>query len=226
MHAYGITDRGLIRENNEDFYAMDDDLGIYIVADGLGGAEFGEVASRLAVEALMKYFRAADRTKSSDAGKLIDGAVENAHQVVRSGSRGSDMGTTIVLALEQSPFFWIANVGDSRGYLLRDGQLELITKDHTNVAGNYGAAQQSQRALYQALGMSLSEGCFKTRIEVRKQDLILLCSDSLWDMVSDEDIKSILITAKGIEPACQMLVETAKQAGGYDNITLIAIKIE
>ncbi|MHB9154782.1 MAG: PP2C family protein-serine/threonine phosphatase [Endomicrobiales bacterium] len=240
VQAYGLTDIGLNREKNEDFFVFDEVRGIFIVADGLGGHAHGEVASRLASEELLEFFQklyAKDRFRSLDE-KMIGRALRRAHAAILRQSSdmpgGRNMGTTVVLALFQDPgSFWFANVGDSRGYLLRDGALRQLTKDHSLVAeyresGMVPPGEEellfSRSIVTQALGVEL-RGAYTTRIEAKEGDSLLLCSDGLWDVVPDETIAMILRAEPDVRQKCRTLVETALRANGEDNITVEVVEV-
>jgi protein phosphatase len=240
VQAYDLTDIGLNREKNEDFFVFDDVRGIFIVADGMGGLAAGEVASRLAGEELLKFFQeryAKDRFQSLD-DETLQRAMRRAHAAVLN--QGPDtwgtarMGTTIVAALLQAPdTLWVANVGDSRGYLLHNGELRRLTKDHSLVAEYREAGMVtpgeassffSRGIVTQALGVELRRAS-TARVEVKEGDTVLLCSDGLWDFVPDEKIALILRAEPDAYQKCQTLVGAALRAGGEDNITVEVIEV-
>lgn len=240
VRAYGVTDIGRDRETNEDFYVFDELRGIFIVADGLGGHANGEIASRLASETLLQSFQdlyARDGFRSLDE-RTIDRAMRRAHAALLNQSAGAQtnrkMGTTVVLALFQSPgVFWVSNVGDSRGYLFRDGRLNQMTRDHSLVAeyrrahmvSPYEAQHYFSRSIVtQALGVELRQA-YTTRFEAREGDTLLLCSDGLWDVVPDEQIALMLAAEPDPRQKCRTLVDAALGAGGGDNITVETVSV-
>lgn len=235
----GMTDKGLVRENNEDFYMIDEDNGVYTVADGLGGEEAGEVASRLAAETIGAYFcNLYKKQAETVTGDMIDEAVKRAHRTIQDASRKntpiSGMGATVVFAVKQPSYFWVANVGDSRGYLARDGLIELVTKDHSLVARlaeegkikpNEVRTHYLRSIVTRSLGVGAEGGCYKRRLDIQQGDILILCSDGLWEMLADEEIKTIVFESGDVEGICKKLVEAANLAGGDDNITVVAVAV-
>lgn len=241
IRFFGLSDAGLTREHNEDYYAIDEDNMLFVVADGLGGCEDGEVASKLAAGTILKYFNDQKnlRTdKTSTRNKIAD-AIQQAHENILDLSLADGiakkMGTTVVLGIFQSPdSFYIANVGDSRAYLYRDQKFKLISQDHSVV---YQLFQQGEitydqmrthhmrNIVTQALGIEIFRGCYCKKINLIDKDTIILCSDGLWEMIPDATIAKIMSKTKGPEESCAQLVEAAKRAGGKDNITVIVIAV-
>jgi protein phosphatase len=234
--SYGATNVGLVRENNEDYFIRDDEQGLYIVADGLGGQPAGEDASRIACETMEGYFKQQPRPFT---GEMIDRAIEEANRAVLREASGSPdlqgMGTTAVVALWQpAGTFRVANVGDSRGYLLRGQKLRQLTTDDSLVAellvsgsitpweaGHY----YSRNVLTQTLGAAARKKTHQVPVAVRDGDLLLLCSDGLWDLVPDEDMAVILRAEPDLQHKCFGLIDAAKRAGGPDNITAVIVAV-
>jgi PPM family protein phosphatase len=224
----GRTDVGRVREGNEDSYMVHDPL--FAVADGMGGHQGGEVASRLALETLQ---RVADHP---DAG--LAEVVREANRVVFS--RASEdpglagMGTTLTALLAGDDGLHLAHVGDSRAYLVRDGRLRQLTKDHTVVQGfvdqgrmtEIEASMHPQRSiLTNALGVDEEIRVDEQVVEVRPGDRLLLCSDGLTGMIDDDQILEILSAHDDPQAACDALVDAANEAGGQDNVTAVIVEV-
>jgi protein phosphatase len=320
LAAASKTDSGLQREQNEDtcyFQVMDDPqhaLGLFIVADGMGGYHAGEVASRLAVDTIRDDLQTAlvptsgqptvrlkrrkssrqsqalasaqkgttanaqaestaqnDEATSRDAsaaapstpaedqteqgaltqqlaeslamqqyGDRLREAVEHSSEViVRYGREHSDargLGSTLTAALIIDGQAYIANVGDSRTYLLRDDMLQRITRDHSLVARLVEAGQIEPEEVYDHPNRNLiyrSLGAGKADVEVdvftealRPGDVLLLCSDGLWEMVRDPELERVLLEERDLERACELLVQRANENGGEDNITAVLVRCD
>lgn len=238
LKSFGMTDVGLVREHNEDYYDIDKQRGLFIVADGLGGHKGGEVASKLAVETILESFK--QNAESPEPALKIKQAVEKAHQAIANLASQdvslAGMGTTIVLALWQAPnILHIANIGDSRAYLFRDKEISLLSQDHSLVGemGRQGLLSQDEMRIHprrnvvtRSVGIEIGEGPFQRKLDLKENDIILLCSDGLWDMLSDEAIKEIISHYEKPKEICAKLIEAANQAGGKDNITVIAISVK
>jgi PPM family protein phosphatase len=221
------TDVGRVREGNEDAFVAADPL--FAVADGMGGHQGGEVASKLAVETLQK---AADGT--ADLAEVV----QEANRVVFAKASEDPgllgMGTTLTAVLVEDRRLRLAHVGDSRMYLLRHGDLELLTKDHTVVQGMVDqgrltpeeAAIHPQRSIVtRALGVEEDIEVDENEIDVLPGDRVLLCSDGLTGMVEEDGILRILIDHRDPQAAADALVEAANRAGGQDNITAVVLDV-
>lgn len=233
LEVAGKTDIGLVREKNEDYFTIDEKIGLFIVADGLGGHAGGEIASKLAVESILSFFKEKPATK-----KHIEEAVEFAHQKIIDSSlndhRLIGMGSTVVFALRRSlNSLYIANVGDARAYLSRDSELKLLTQDHSVVFELFRKGDikfeeirthPSVNIVTQALGIEVDMGPYQAEVTLKDKDLIMLCSDGLWDMLSENNIQKIVNEKQHPEKICIELIEAAKAAGGRDNITVIVIR--
>jgi protein phosphatase len=241
--VYGLTDVGRVRESNEDYFLVDDALGLYAVADGMGGHAAGEIASQLAIESLRESVQGTEPPRTvRDAGEArerLEEAVAAANRricesmAVHDERRG--MGTTMVALITLEDRAVIAHVGDSRAYLLRDGRLRLLTSDHSwvneQVRMGLISQQDAQRhpmrnVVTRALG---SRGDVKPELTEEKivpGDAILLCSDGLNAMLTDEAIRDTLRPFPGDpEAACRALVEAANRSGGEDNTTVIVVSV-
>lgn len=233
----GCTDVGLVRDHNEDNYACLSLGGktLFVVADGMGGHDAGEVASRIAVEAVCEEIRKG-ATSERDPQGLIERAVQRANDEVKREGAGkkSDMGTTLSMALIADTTAYIANVGDSRVYWIENGSITQITEDHSLVAKLVAAGKLTKE---EARGHPRSNLLFRTigndemvavdtfQVTLKKGGSLLLCSDGLWGEVADEEIHKVFAEGGDAETACSRLVQTALQNGGKDNITAVVVKV-
>jgi protein phosphatase len=220
------TDIGRVREGNEDSYLLMDPL--YAVADGMGGHRGGEVASNLALQTVERLF-------SVREGSLTE-QVESANRAVFERSQAdrevSGMGTTLTAALVQERHVRLAHVGDSRAYLLRDGALHLLTEDHTLVhrmvqEGEISEAEAEthphRSVLTRALGVDGAVQVDEAVVDVRPGDRVLLCTDGLTGMVTEDEIRATLLEMHDLQEAVERLVAMANRAGGIDNITAVLL---
>jgi len=253
IRAAGLTDVGRKRKMNEDSFTAADNLGLYVVADGMGGHAAGEVASRLAVESILRHISGAETgnatapsnavTRSLDddrpaPARRVLSAIRMANQeIVRSvredqSTRG--MGTTVVLAYIQGRRAYIGSVGDSRAYLVRGGRIMQLTDDHTFVneqvrAGTLSPAEArrhpARNILTRAVGSQDEVEADLVEQDLEAGDLLILCSDGLTTMVDDHDILDV-VRRQGGDPdrGCRALVNLANERGGDDNITTILIQ--
>jgi serine/threonine protein phosphatase PrpC len=244
----GKTDTGKTRQNNEDAYVIDDGTGLYAVADGIGGHEGGEVASRMAIDDLARTIReqsiGPDDTPphgiSAKGDALADAlgrALMLANASIRKAASESPalagMGTTVTALLFREGKAHLAHVGDSRAYRLRRGVLSQVTEDHTVIAEQLRAGlltpAQARKSPYRhvitrALGIDPELSIDHRAIDVRTGDTFLLCTDGLTEMVDNAAIQQILSSAPPRE-AAELLVREANSRGGVDNITVVVIRI-
>lgn len=238
LNIGSATDTGLIRKSNEDCCAVNEKNGLFIVADGLGGRSGGEVASKLAADSIIIFFKKSLKEKSrDDFNQNIKKAIKEAHEIILKASISnpslSGMGTTLVLALFNGlSDLHIANVGDSRAYLYRNNKLSLLSKDHSLVAElveegkitkEEARTHRQRNIVTQVIGIDPFTECYQKKVNLKEKDTIILCSDGLWDMLSDEEIKEVLAKKKSPKSSCEELINAAKLAGGEDNITVIVI---
>ncbi len=236
LEHYGLTDAGKVRQNNEDSLLVGEgrDTSLFVVADGIGGFEAGEVASSIAVETL----------RDLNPGDPFDDAIHEANRRILSAAREdekfSGMGTTVVAirfaGTDEHPAAEIAHVGDSRAYLLRNGELNPLTEDHSLVAelvrsGDLTRAQAAEHPqknlITRALGAEEDVEVDTTRLPVEQGDRILLCSDGLSDMVSEDRISEVLSEPlQDPEAPARLLLSEALEAGGTDNITLVLVDVK
>ena len=239
MLNFGLTDVGQVRKMNQDYYYVSEDGLINILADGMGGYTGGEVASKLAVQSAVNYLNE-HFNKNKDYQKeeilvIIKNAIEYANNEVYKKSKEIEeleqMGTTFEICLIYRNRAFIAHIGDSRVYRLRKGILRRLTKDHSyvqtliedgTITKEEAEHHPDKNMLMKALGC---EEKIEPDIMVKgflKDDVILICSDGLTNMVPENQIQEIIET--DIKNAAQKLVKLAKDNGGLDNITLIIIK--
>jgi serine/threonine protein phosphatase PrpC len=234
LESYALTDTGCVRPNNEDYCFVDSRIGLYVLADGMGGAKAGEQASRMAVDALVDVLRGAP---SRDSQALLKG-VEEANQRVMDAADADPllegMGTTLVAALEVGEELSIASVGDSRAYVLDDAGFRLITQDQTwinDVGRPLGLDEESLRnhpmrhVLTMAIGVGASLAINYYVVRLKPSAQLLLCSDGLHGVAEPEQIEEILRDCgDNLERKCRRLIEAAREAGGPDNITVVLIR--
>lgn len=246
LSAFGITDKGVVRSGNEDALLLEEDLGLFAVADGMGGHRGGEVASRMALDVLRDYISrvasgsgafigAVDNDFSRQANLLASG-IRLANRAVFEAADSSPawrgMGTTIVALLIDGARAAVAHAGDSRLYLLRERQLRQVTGDHSLVAdqlrqgvitAEQAAASDRKNIITRALGQWQELEIEIQDLELQDGDRLLLCSDGLSGMVSDPETAALLVAHPAPEDACRALVEVANSYGGRDNITVLLV---
>ena len=242
---YGLTDTGRVRIGNEDAWAADPAQGLYIVADGMGGHNAGEIAAQLVVDTLPKLVRkrigsdgAAPRTTQALARRLRSAVARlnrevYAHSMSEPGLQG--MGATVVLAMIRGGEAVVVHMGDSRAYLLRDGRLKLLTKDHSvvqalidmgEITEEEAATHPERNRITASVGMPGDATPDSRRVPLRNGDRLLLCSDGLANMVPDAGIGRILGSPRSPEMVCQDLIDAANVAGGHDNITVVVLDVQ
>jgi serine/threonine protein phosphatase PrpC len=244
IEAAAATDLGNVRQYNEDSIAMDPELGVVAVADGMGGHRAGEVASAMAAQIVLAGLRQrlAELGSSADPHSPLLAVEESINQAnlaiwgaahAHAGRLG--MGTTLALALFHDNRIVIAHVGDSRIYRLRGGKLRLMTRDDSLLRDQIDAGlisiadvgeSHNRNLVTQALGVAEQVAAHVRQVDAMPGDILLLCSDGLNDLVEDADIELILQELGANLPlAAQLLVQTAKDNGGYDNITAIVARV-
>jgi protein phosphatase len=233
------TDKGKRRSLNEDYYYIPDGEGPYslaIVADGIGGYQGGEVASQLAVRVFCAMVKDTEILNEDIADELLFDAMHSANSAILDYARDNEfyqgMGTTLVAALNLDNTMKIINIGDSRAYKYSAGTLCQITRDHSlvqelieskTITKHEGRLHPRRNIITRALGedMALAE---IYNVDFDTEDIILLCSDGLTDMIDDDEILSIIDNSDYIEDMAVGLVSAANAAGGHDNITCVLIK--
>jgi protein phosphatase len=230
-----MTDKGCVRSNNEDYCLIEPERGLYVLADGMGGARAGERASRMAVDTVAEIVHAAPQLDS----QVLLTAVDEANRRVLAASHSDPglegMGTTLVAALDLAEGFCIASVGDSRAYVLDDGGFRAITDDQTwvnEVGRPLGLDEESLRnhpmrhVLTMAIGASAPLTVNYYAVPLEAGALVLLCSDGLHGVLESRNLEQILQGARAgsLEETCGELVAAAKAAGGPDNVTVILVR--
>jgi protein phosphatase len=246
--AVGLSDVGMMRSHNEDCFDIDPQSQMFVVADGMGGHSHGEIASRIAVEAIRDFVRStADQDKTwpfvYDArlqrhSNRLKAAIRIAHdkvlRAIRQDGSLHGMGTTVVGILVQDGIAAVAHVGDSRAYRLRDGRLELLTQDHTwvneQVVAGYLSEEQARshplkNVVTRALGGDSEVAVDVREWEIQTGDLFLLCSDGLTTMLGDAEIVELLRSQSDLDLACRTLVRSANARGGFDNVTVLLARV-
>lgn len=236
LEAFGLSDPGCVRSNNEDYFIADNELGIFILADGMGGANAGEYASRLSAESLYSYLKS---SASPDAANGLEAGFTAANAAVRDAAQANSklegMGTTL-LAARALPHgeLEIGTVGDSRAYLAAGGLLSQITEDQTWVAEvgpRLGLGEEALRrhpmrhVLTMAIGSTDDLKMRNYVLQLNQGDQLLLCSDGLHGVVSEKVLAETLESTQNLPDKCRSLVEAAKTQGGPDNITVVLIQM-
>lgn len=232
LEAFGLSDPGCVRQNNEDFYLISP-TGAYIVADGMGGAQAGEHASKLAVETVAAYLQ---KAPTHDAETLSQAFREANLRVMKEASSNPElegMGTTLVAALESGPDLLVASVGDSRVYVYDGDELTSVTEDQTwvNEVGRRLGIEEAalkthpmRHVLTMAIGVSPELRVNSYTVHPQPGELILLSSDGLHGVIESSLIKEKLSGNGSLEAKCERLIEAAKHAGGPDNITVVLLR--
>jgi len=247
--SHGGTDTGRKRTNNEDAFLMNDGLGLYAVADGIGGTEGGEVASRIAVETLAESMPdlLGDKDRTPAAGSAADGRTElpalrqavalmnrKILDAVSKNAALEGMGTTLTALLVADRRAFVAHIGDSRLYRLRSGRLGQLTNDHSVVAEQVRAGLLSaekarssplRHVITRALGTSGEADPDVTEHPLQTGDTFLICTDGLTDMVDDREIAGILAKDPPRD-AVKKLIDAANEHGGADNVTAVVVQVQ
>jgi len=249
LRCVGHTDTGRVREHNEDTIGTDADIGLLVLADGMGGYKAGEVASGIAVRTVMSLLREAvereDLTLADAAtglsrpGILLRDAIQRANKLIYQSAQTQPhcegMGTTVVAGLFFDDRLTIAHVGDSRMYRVRGGQIEQLTQDHSLlqelVARGFYTPEQAARAaaknyVTRALGVESTVEVDIREVPVERDDLVLLCSDGLSDMVEDGDIHLTVKTfGANLETLARQLIQLSNDNGGRDNVSIVLVRV-
>lgn len=245
INVFGASDIGKLRELNEDSFGIsgfeeNEPFGFCIVADGMGGHQAGEVASQNAVQLLgdcfEKEFSDINSFDKDGFSDIINGAFDYANfeiykmSVENFGQHG--MGTTTVAAFVCEEDVWVANVGDSRAYIVRDNEIFQITKDHSIVAEmlergsitpDEARIHPNRNVITRAMGTEKFVETDIFKLQIKENDRLILCSDGLSGMISDFEIAETVNNAESSEECVNLLVEKANENGGRDNITAIVV---
>lgn len=230
--AAGCTDTGLRRRNNQDAFgecaSKDGRLRAFVVADGMGGHAGGEVASRLAVEAITEVFVGGDGAVPDRLHAALEAANDRIHQTQLRDAKLTRMGTTGVAIGFGPDGAWVANVGDSRAYRLRSGRLTQLTRDHSVVAelerrglitAEEALVHPRRNEVLRSLGLEPTVEIDVDEVDIAPGDRFLLCSDGLWGVVDDAEI-ALLLARQPLAEAGRTLIDAANERGGPDNITV------
>lgn len=237
IRAAASSDVGLHRRTNEDCFGFDMDRGLFVVCDGVGGSNAGEVASRSAVDCMLSRFPEAFPHMNAIAPELqraIQAANRSIFHAAHREPLYAGMATTIVAAHFDGNRMWVAHVGDSRAYLLRDQCLHRLTDDHSQLSqmlreGRRIAPEEVHywdSVLTQAIGASEMVVPTVTVVQVQIGDCFLLATDGICKALPNEEMLSLLLSGSGPEHGCNLLTSAANAAGGYDNATCILIQID
>ena len=242
---HGKTDVGLLRDHNEDAIGCDENIGLAVLADGMGGHRAGEMASAITVSTILEYIldksksikpgEADDETGYSTESIIVHEAINLANQKVHDSSEANPqyrgMGTTVVVVLFYDNRFTVAHVGDSRLYRVRDGELEQITRDHSLmqelIDRGFYTAEQARNSLNKNLVTRAVGIDSNVQIDIQEDiamvdDIYLLCSDGVTDMIEDQLIKSAIIeNSDDLEKAASEIIRLSNEHGGKDNISAL-----
>lgn len=237
LKAFGLSDPGCVRANNEDYFIVDPSAGIFVLADGMGGERAGEFASRLSAEMIYHYLlETAGSRNHADVGTIEQAfrAINTAVcQAAEESPELQGMGTTLLMArVVDGMELQIGSVGDSRAYYISDGVLHLLTQDQTwvdEIGVPLGLTEEELRnhpmrhVLTMAIGTRQELRVNASVRPIKTGDQVLLCSDGLHRVVVAEELERLLSTPLPAQEKCQLLVEAAKQHGGPDNISVILV---
>ena len=231
------TDIGKLRQKNEDYvgiFTNQAQVKFAVVADGLGGYQGGDVASEMAVSHLGHFFEATNFILPEIGAKWLEDEVKKENQLIlKRASQFQDlngMGTTLVCALFFADQAVLANIGDSRGYLLRAGKIFQLTEDHSlvnelvkrgEISSEQARHHPQKNIITRTLGISAEVVLDKHLVKLKANDQLLLCTDGLTNMLDDSQIKEVLQQPISLETKCELLISQANEAGGKDNITAL-----
>lgn len=250
VEVAGKSDVGCVRTNNEDNFGYDARYGIFVVCDGMGGQAAGEVASKMAVDTVLTYYRTSVRSGHfPKVGEQVDGitdranhlgsAIQLANQAVHDAATAhaaqAGMGSTVVAVSTETKgsFFSLGHVGDSRIYLVRGGDIQQLTNDHSLVMEQVrrglitlaeARVSKMQNIIIRALG---TEATVKTDLDdmmAMPGDVLILCSDGLTRHVPDDSMAEVVTNTADLQQACNLLIDAAKDGGGEDNVTCLLLR--
>lgn len=235
--AVASSHRGLRRRENEDRYALAPELGLFVVADGMGGHTAGQIASQLACDTALRAIHALEGAPVSPAEKLRQAAACANHAIFEEAQRKPDltgMGTTLVALLASGNRMALAHVGDSRAYLIRAGQMRRLTDDHSlvgdllrrhEISEDTARGHPQRHVLTRAVGIRRQVEADLAEITPQDGDLFVLCSDGLTTHLMDAEIGELAGRAGELQTTCDELVDRANQRGGEDNTTVVLVRI-
>ena len=237
MLALGKSDSGRVREENQDMFVVREDLGLALLADGMGGTRAGGVAAEIAVGAALEHLSDALQQgplAPDDLAAAVRLANERVIGMSSAISAYRGMGTTLVATALKDGKGYIAHVGDSRAYRFHDGRLAQVTKDHSLVqewvdsgaiSPEEARSAPNRNVITRAIGAKRSVQADVVEIDLAEDDLLLMCSDGLTGMLADDEISHLLANAEdGLQQAVEELVAAANRAGGTDNITAVLVQ--
>jgi PPM family protein phosphatase len=235
IESFGASDPGCVRANNEDYFLVVPSLGLYVVADGMGGAQAGEHASRLAADTVREVMEMSPKPLNTET---LENAFSEANLRVSAAADSNPemegMGTTLVAALENNSDLLVASVGDSRLYTFHDGEFKVVTDDQTwvnEVGRRLGLDEATlkthpmRHVLTMAIGVSDQLRVHTYKIPNQPGMQILMCSDGLHGVAHEPDMVRILSTEDSLRDKCKNLIEAARKNGGPDNITALLLKM-
>jgi protein phosphatase len=248
IEVAGKSDVGSVRKNNEDNFGYDTRYGIFVVCDGMGGQAAGEVASKMSVDVMLDFFRQSNGNLPPDARKFegvseranaLGNAIAKANAAVyqeshKGQSEHAGMGSTIASVLLRDTFLSVGHVGDSRVYLIRGGEIQQLTDDHSLVMEQVRRGlmtpqeaehSEIQNIILRALGSEEKVEPDLQDMICQPNDVLLLASDGLTKLVNDKSILEIVRRGSSLQRACEQLIETAKKQGGDDNITCLLVRL-
>src|SRR4051794_1768170 len=250
VEVAGKSDVGCVRTNNEDNFGYDARYGIFVVCDGMGGQAAGEVASKMAVDTMLTYYRTSVRSGHfPKVGEQVDGitdranhlgsAIQLANQAVHDAASAhaaqAGMGSTVVAVSTETKgsFFSIGHVGDSRIYLVRNGDIQQLTNDHSLVMEQVrrglitlaeARVSKMQNIIIRALGTEATVKADLDDMMAMPGDVLVLCSDGLTRHVPDDSMAEVVTNTNDLQQACNLLIDAAKDGGGEDNVTCLLLR--
>ena len=245
----GITEKGLVRKGNEDSFSIEDSLGLYIVADGMGGHQAGEVASRMAVEIINRCYGKWVQEKRDETqlfglpdpslslpGNYLKSSIRLANRIIFEAAMGNKqyngMGTTVGALLVSDSLLITANVGDSRIYLVRNENIERLSKDHTIVSEQIEMGIMSEEEalkspmkhiLTRSLGSAETVEPDIFELEISNDDRLILCTDGVTDLIKDDEILAFAQKMDRPKEFCQTMIQEVLNRGAHDNATIVSI---
>lgn len=245
-HYAGLTNTGMLRDHNEDAFKLPLETDtktlaskghLYVLADGMGGHQKGEVASAVTIKTVTSEYYATIvpldvENREQAIIRALTSAIEKANTQVMEVTEGG--GTTVVAAVFHGDFLTIVNVGDSRAYLLRDNELRLVSRDHSlvsrlvemgKITEEEALTHPRRNVLYQALGQGSDVELHIFSVKLQLDDVVILCSDGLWGEVGEPAIKEVLTSVTSPVEATKRLIDMANASGGSDNITAIIVRV-
>ena len=238
LRAYGLSDVGCVRQKNEDMWRALIDERFFVLADGMGGHQAGEIAAKDTVDALSEIIRRShfslDQMNLQEAKRFFKRSVQEVNTLIhlraRSKKEWNGMGTTLCLIYFHPEGVITAHAGDSRIYCYREKKLEQLTNDHTLIQKIHkvpsSTKEKYRHVITKAIGTEANVVPTVEATDLLLDDVFLLCSDGLSDMLPQNSIEEILVSESSIQAAAHTMIERAKGAGGSDNITVLLVRVE